>query len=76
MERGKSHNGLTHLSRLQVDYGWHYRQMCLFFTEFQILRKEEFGGNKMYSEYEELHNDFAKEVGLNYSSIFDLPVST
>jgi len=37
---------------------------CLWFlfVEFVIVRKPEFGGNKIYLKYEELEADFAKQV--------------
>ncbi|XP_076819056.1 tyrosine--tRNA ligase, cytoplasmic-like [Clavelina lepadiformis] len=32
------------------------------FSEFEVVRKEEFGGNKKYTVYEDLEKDFANEV--------------
>ena len=31
-------------------------------SEFMIERKEEFGGNKIYKNFEEVEQDFASEV--------------
>lgn len=33
-----------------------------FIIEIEIKRKEDYGGNKVYSNYDELEKDFANEV--------------
>lgn len=32
------------------------------FASFEIIRKEQFGGNKMYTNYPDLESDFKSEV--------------
>lgn len=36
--------------------------MCSFFSEFVIKRDPKWGGDKVYTDYEEVEKDFAAEV--------------
>lgn len=36
----------------------------MFCSDFEIHRKEEFGGNIIYKTYDDLAKDFAEEVGV------------
>ena len=40
------------------------------FGSFEITRKEEFGGNKIYTNYPDLESDFKSEVSDEMDSVF------
>lgn len=50
----------TAIASVMCDVFWRY----LFDVEFQVCRKEEFGGNVIYKTFAELEKDFADEVGI------------